>query len=212
MKTMTDLLPAGTCRLTWALHPPDPVRLLFCLALAGAAAGVLLARTYPVLCGERWLMQGLAVSEAERTLWDACKGALIPLLILYCGMLMSGFSAAGQPCTLMLLLSRGAACGLAAGACFAQYPLRDALVLTGCLILPFALVSMLVLCFAARDALRLSRMLTGYLLHGTAEADVLEKQQKIITGMQLRLLLILLAAAMQTVLIRLLHDTLLFAR
>ena len=55
-------------------------------------------------------------------------------------------------------------------------------------------------------------MLTGYLLHGTAEADVLEKQQKIITGMQLRLLLILLAAAMQTVLIRLLHDSLLFTR
>ena len=108
MKTMTDLLPAGTGRLTGALHPPDPVRLLFCLALTGFGAGVLLARSYPVLCGERWLMQGLAVSEAERTLWDACKDALIPLLILYCGMLLSGFSAAGQPCTLMLLLSRGA--------------------------------------------------------------------------------------------------------
>ena len=90
--------------------------------------------------------------------------------------------------------------------------MRDALAVTGCLILPFALVSLLLLCYAARDALRLSRMLTGYLMHGTAEADVLEKQRKIITGMQVLLLLILLAAAMQTAVIRHLQDSLLFAR
>ena len=212
MKMITDLLPAGTGRLTAALRPPDPVRLLFCFAAAGTVTGVLLCRYGSVLCGQSWLMQGLAVSEAERTLWDVCKTALIPLLILFGGMLLSSFSACGQPCTLALLFSRGAAAGLAAGACFSAYPLRDALVISGCLILPFAVVSTLLLCYTARDALRLSRMLTGYLLHGTAETDVLEKQRMIITGMQLRLLLILLAAAMQTALTWLLYDRLLYCR
>ena len=211
MKMITDLLPAGTGRLTAALRPPDPVRLLFCFAAAGTVTGVLLCRYGSVLCGQSWLMQGLAVSEAERTLWDVCKTALIPLLILFGGMLLSSFSACGQPCTLALLFSRGAAAGLAAGACFSAYPLRDALVISGCLILPFAVVSILLLCYAARDALRMSRMLTGYLLHGTAETDVSEKQRKIITGMQVILLLILLAAAMQTVLIWQLQDRLLAA-
>lgn len=212
MKIMTDLMTARTGRLAGSLRMPDPVKLLFGFAVTGAVTGILLCRTRPALCGICWLTQGLAVSEAERTLWDVCKTALLPLLGLYCGILMSGFSACGQPCTLLLLFSRGTAFGLAAGACFAAYPVRDALAVTGCLILPFACVSILLLCYAARDALRLSRMLTGYLLHGTAEADVLEKQRKIITGMQILLLLILLAAAMQTVLIWRLHDCLLYAQ
>ena len=212
MKIVTDLLTARTGRPAGAVRLPDPVRLLFCFALAGAVTGVMLCRTRPSLGEICWLTQGLAVSETERTLWDVCKAALLPLLVLYCGILLSGFSACGQPCALVLLLSRGTACGLAVGACFAAYPMRDALAVTGCLILPFAAVSLLLLCYAARDALRLSQMLTGYLLHGTAETDVLEKQRKIITGMQILLLLILLAAAMQTVLIWQLHDSLLFAR
>lgn len=210
MKIITERIPLRTGRLS--IPMPDPVKLLFCFALTGTVTGVLLCRTRPALSEICWLTQGLAVTEAERTLWDVCKTALLPLLGLYCGILLSGFSACGQPFSLMLLFSRGTAFGLAAGACFAAYPMRDALAVTGCLILPFALVSLLLLCYAARDALRLSRMLTGYLMHGTAEADVLEKQRKIITGMQVLLLLILLAVAMQTAVIRQLQDSLLFAR
>ncbi len=211
MRIMTALLPLRTGRLTAKLHTPDPVRLLFCFALTGAGAAVLLCRTRPALCAVLWLTQGLAVSEAERTLWDVCRAALLPLLALYGGILLSSFSACGQPFALLLLFSRGAALGFAAGACFSAYPVRDACVIAGCLILPFAIVSMLLLCCASRDALRMSRMLTGYLLHGTAETDVLDKQRKIITGMQLILLLILLAAAMQTALIWQLQDNLLAA-
>ena len=210
MKIITERIPLRTGRLS--IPMPDPVKLLFCFALTGTVTGVLLCRTRPALSEICWLTQGLAVTEAERTLWDVCKTALLPLLGLYCGILLSGFSACGQPCALVLLFSRGTAFGLAAGACFAAYPVRDALAVTGCLILPFAFVSVLLLCYAARDALRLSRMLTGYLMHGTAEADVLEKQRKIITGMQVLLLLILLAAVMQTAVIRQLQDSLLFAR
>lgn len=211
MKTMTNLLyqTVRTSRLTDAVKPPDPVRLLLCWALLGVGAGAVLCRMHPTLCGNLWLTQGLAVSDAARTLWDVCKTALLPVLALLCGILLSGFCAFGQPAALLLLFLRGTAFGLAAGACFSAYPMRDAIVTAGVLILPYAFGSMLLLAYAARDAMRMSGMLTGYLMHGTAEAGLNEKQRQIITGMQVRLLLVLLAAAGQTVLLWLLNDSLL---
>lgn len=211
MKPMTDLLyqTLRPGRLTDAIRPPDPVRLLFCWAMVGAAAGTVLFRTRPELASAAWLMQGMAVSDAARSLWDVCRSALIPMVLVFAGILLGGLSAAGQPLILLLLFSRGTAFGLAAGACFAAYPVRDAVVIAGALILPIGFVSTVLFAYAARSALQLSGLLTGFLLHRTLPEQMNEKLRGIIINMQICLLLLLTAAGLHTALLWLLNDSLL---
>ena len=110
---------------------------------------------------------------------------------------------------LLLLFSRGTAFGLAAGACFAAYPVRDAVVIAGALILPIGFVSTVLFAYAARSALQLSGLLTCFLLHRTLPEQMNEKLRGIIINMQICLLLLLTAAGLHTALLWLLNDSLL---
>ena len=213
MKPMPNLLyhtmSARTSRLTAAVRiRPDPVRLLMCWGLLGVAVGALL-RTHAVLPQDSLLLtQGLAVSGSLRTLRDVFLGALLPLLILLAGMLFCGCAACGQPGILALLLWRGMAFGISAADVFADYPVRDGIVIAGVLILPCGFCSILLLCYAAREMLRRSSRMTAFLLRREPEAAP-EAKQLPAAGVPLWLLLSLLTAGLHTLLIWQFNDRLL---
>lgn len=200
-------LSARTCRLRAAFRKPDPIRLLTYWALLGTALGTLLYSSSPDCAEQLLLTQGLLITDAERTLGDVLRTAVCPLLILLTGIWLSGFSAFGQPAALLILLSRGAAFGIAAGACFQQYPLRQAVCISAVLLLPYGFCSIVLLCYAVRDALRLSGRMTRYLLQPSAET--VQESGDRLSMMLSHLLLAVLSAGMHTLLLWLFQRTLL---
>lgn len=213
MKPMTNLLyhtmSARTSRICAAVKPPDPIKLLLGWALLGIGAGTLLFSRIPEGTAQTLLMQGLAVSGAARSLWDVCRTALCPMLLLLTGIWLSGCAAFGQGIAMLLLFLRGIAFGCAAAACCAEYPLRDGIVIAAVLILPYGFCSILLLCFAVRDSLRRSNRMTKFLLHGTADAETCAAGHDRLTNMLCCLLLTLLAAGLHTLLLWLVNDRLL---
>lgn len=212
MKPMHNLLyhtmSARTSLLKEAFfRKPDPIRLLTFWALLGVGLGTMLSSAVPA-CTEHFILtQGLLLSDAARSLGDVLRTALCPLLILLTGVWLSGFSAFGQPVAMLLLLSRGAAFGITAGACLSEYPLRDAICICMVLLLPYSFCSILLLCYATRDAIRLSNRMTGYLLRGHTAAE--ENTDDRLSSMLACLLLALLAGGMHTLLLWLFNDMLL---
>ena len=214
MKPMRDLLyhtvSARTSLLREAFfRQPDPIRLLLDWAMLGIGLGTLLYSTNPDSAGEFLLTQGLLLSDTERSLGEVLRTALCPLLVLLSGIWLCGFSAFGQPLAMLLLLSRGLAFGISAGACFTQYPLRDALCISAVLLLPYGFCSMLLLCYAVRDSMRLSNRMTRYLLHSQPAAESVQVPYDRLSAMLACLLLALLSAGMHTLLLWLLNDKLL---
>lgn len=212
MKTMPHLLyhtmSARTSRLTEAVRPPDPVKLLMCWGLLGVAAGTLL-RTNAVLTQHSILLtQGFAVSDSLRTLRDVFLSALLPMLVLLAGMLFCGCSACGQPGILALIFSRGIAFGIAAADVFTEHPVRDGIVIAGVLILPYGFCSMLLLCCAAKHLLRHSVRMTAFLLHRETEPAP-DAKQTLCAGLPAWLLLTVLTAGLHTLLIWQFNDRLL---
>ncbi|MBQ9906932.1 MAG: hypothetical protein IJM46_09205 [Oscillospiraceae bacterium] len=213
MKPMQGMLyhtmSARTCRLKAAFRQPDPIRLLTGWSMLGIMLGTWLAERMPETADCFLLTQGLMLSDAARTLGDVLRTALCPLLILLTGIWLSGFSAFGQPAAMLLLLSRGMAFGIAAGTCFMQYPLRKALCIAAILLLPYGLCSILLLCYAVRDALRLSNRMTCMLLRGQPPAEPADAPHDRLSAMLAILLLALLAAGMHTLLLWLFNQPLL---
>ena len=212
MKPMHNLLyqtmSARTSRLREVcFRKPDPIRLLTFWSLLGVGLGTMLTTAYPSCTEHFWLTQGLLLSDASRSLSDVLRTALCPLLILLTSIWLSGFSAFGQPAALFLLLLRGAAFGISAGACFSAYPLPNAICICMVLILPYSFCSIVLLSYAARDAMRLSCRMTGCLLHGQAAAE--ENAGDRLSTMLACLLLALLAGGMHTCLLWLFNDMLL---
>ncbi|MBR4199925.1 MAG: hypothetical protein IKQ91_01445 [Oscillospiraceae bacterium] len=211
MKLSTGILyhtmSARTSRLAAEIRPPDAVRLLLCWAILGVGTGALLYSADPALADSPFFSQGLAVSTEVRSLWQVCRTALCPMLLLLAGVMVSGCAAFGQIPALLLLFSRGVAFGLSSAACMENRSLRDALCITAVLILPYGFCSILLLCCAVRDALRRAGRMTKFLLHGTAEAESAEND--VLSAMLGQLLLTLLAAGMHTLLIWQLNDRLL---
>ncbi len=212
MKPMHDLLyqtmSARTSLLKEAFfRKPDPIRLLTYWAMLGVGLGTVLSCRLPACTDAFILTQGLLLSDAARSLGDVLRTALCPLLILLTGIWLSGFSAFGQPIAMLLLLSRGAAFGIAAGACFMEYPLRDAVCICMVLLLPYSFCSIQLLCYAARDAIGLSNRMTGYLLRGQTVKEAQPDDR--LSAMLACLLLALLAGGMHTLLLWLFNDMLL---
>ena len=204
MKHMHDLLyqpmSARTSLLREAFfRQPDPVQLLIWWAMLGIALGTLLSCKLPESTCNFLLTQGLLITDVPRTLGDVLRSVLCPLVILLSGIWLSGFSAFGQPAALLLLLSRGTAFGIAAGACFTKYPLRDAVCICAVLLLPFGFCSIVLLCYAVRDALRLSCRMTRCLLQPAAVP--LHDDTDRLSAMLSHLLLALLTAGMHTLLL-----------
>lgn len=190
-----------------ALKAPDAIRLLLCWAVLGVGAGAMLYSAAPSLAENILFTQGLAVSAAQRTLWEVCRTALCPMLLLLCGVWMSGCAAFGQVPAMLLLFLRGTAFGLSAAACMANIPLRDGLCIAAVLILPYGFCSILLLCHAVREALRQANRVTKFLLHGTAEPVSCAADP--IAQMLWILLLTLLAAGLHTALLWQVSDRLL---
>ncbi len=190
--------------------PADPFRTLFAFVICGIGLGT-------ILCGKAnlalpaWSAQGLMLTGAARSLWDAFGTVLLPCLVLLTGILISGFSACGQPLTALLLILRGAAAGAAAANVFQIMPLHDAFPLTAALILPYSILSAVILVSAAKRSAALSGKLTAYCFHGQSDPEITAYMRRFLAGFLLDAFLLMLAAGMQIFLLWLLNDRLLRA-
>ena len=190
-------------------EPVDPQQALLYWALLGVLLGAVGCRFFPALAQQPLLTQGLAVSGELRTLWDVCRSALLPMLIMLTALLLCCTSAIGQPCALLVLLMRGAGAGAAAEDCFARFPLRDAVTAVSVLILPCAFLSILILIYALRRSLAVSNGLLRYLLRGEQAAEIRTVFSALCRAMLISLVLTLLCCGLHTVLIWLMNDRLL---
>ena len=197
MKLLYQSLSARTSRVTECLQkPPDLIRLLCFLTLAGVAAGAVFGDCLPP--DTALLTQGLAVTDRLRTLWDAYLAALLPHLLLLAGVRLSGSSACGQPAAAALLLLRGAAVGSCAADCMRS---AGGFLRAAVCVLPMGFLSSVILVYAAADALRLSGRLGGYLLLGGTDPEIRETFHRTSVHMLVYLLLSLAAAGVHTALL-----------
>lgn len=214
MKAMNQLLyrtlSARTSRLSTALRtPPDPIRLLLLFGLCGTAVGGLLCTRLPQLAGFPLLTQGLAVSDAVRTLWAVFLWALLPMLVLLGGVLLSAGAVFGQPLLLAMLFARGLGAGIAMTDCFVRYPFQQAFFASAVLIFPFAYFSLLILVHAVREAFPLSYKAAQYLLRGQADDTAAALHRRFLLRMLLRMLGCIPAAGLHTLLLWGMNDRLL---
>lgn len=186
----------------------SPQRLLMLVLLAGVALGAALPVHLPETL-RTVLGQGMAVSDSLRTLWDVCRDAVCPVLVMLWLMLLCGTSALGQPLTLLLLLLRGMGLGTAAAECFLSYPLQTAFCACAGMVLPFGFLSALILTQGAMASLRLSHSTAGYLLRAKPDPAVADVLRGVLRRMLLLLPLTIAAGALHTWLVWLLSDRLL---
>ena len=211
MKTFSQLLyRTVSCRTSRFAASASPQRLLMSVLLAGVAAGAVLCAEIPAAL-RPLMMQGMAVSDGLRTLWDVCRDAVCPVLVMLWLMLLSGTSALGHPVPLMLLLLRGFGLGLAAAECFLTLPLQTAFCACAGMILPFGFLSALILTRGAAAALSLSQCTARYLLRGKPDPEIAAKLLRVLKILLILLPLTLLAGMLHTALVWLLNDRLLLA-
>ena len=209
MKTVNPLLfHTVSCRTGSLPGTLTAGRLLLLLSLSGVAAGAVLRTLCPLLPGLSLLMQGLQLTDAPRTLWDACRNALCPLLILLCALILSSSSAVGQPLAVLVLFLRGTGIGLAAADALLRLGTGAGLTAAGTLILPFGYCSVLILVRGAEASIPLSSALTRCLFLGQAAGEVAVRRTALLKRIPALLLLSLTACGLHTVLIWLFHDRL----
>lgn len=147
-------------------------RLMMLLVLLGVGIGTMIFYHYPAAADLLVLDHGFAPDPQAQTLWDVFAASLFPSVVVMALMLLSAFSAIGQPATLALLLSHGSAIGIAAASQFVTAGFLQGGLYTALCILPHGFFTALLLTISARDALQLSAQQLAYLLHGNTESDI----------------------------------------
>ncbi len=173
-------------------------RLLMLVILLGVGIGTAVFCGHPMAADALRLDHGLAPDPHAQTLWDIFAAGLFPTALLMLLMLVSAFSAIGQPVAIGLLISHGCAVGIAAAAQFVTYGLSEGLLYAALCILPHGFFTALLLTLSARDALQLSARQLTYLLHGNAEADMASLTRRYILHFLGRMALLPLGAAAET--------------
>ena len=190
-----------SCRTGRLTRPVDPVRVLLLVLLTGTGFGALLIRYVPEAAQMPLLTQGLAASDGLRTLWDVFCTAAVPMCVLLGVTLLLGGWGWGQPFLAALMLSRGIAAGLAVSDCFLRFGLRTGICTADTVILPYALLSVILLVYPVKEALTLSCRITVYLVRGNADPEIGAKQHKLLMAVLRSLLLTAPAAGLHTLLV-----------
>lgn len=166
--------------------------------LLGVGLGTALYCRFPDAATSVWWNHGLLVEADAQTLWDVFSDCLFPTLLILGLILLSAFSAVGQPAVLVLLLSHGTAIGLSAAGYFAEYRLVEGLVRTALCILPHGFFTSLLLVLAARDAITLSSRIFSYLFHNVPDPDMTEQTKLFLLKGLGRMALLPIGAALET--------------
>lgn len=173
-------------------------RLLMLLVLLGVGIGTAVFCYYPAAADLLLLDHGLAPDPQAQTLWDIFAASLFPSVVVMVLMLLSAFSAIGQPAALALLLSHGCAMGIAAASQFVDMGWLHGSLYTALCILPHGFFTALLLTISARDATQLSSQQLGFLLHGNTESDITVATRRCILHFLGRIALLPLGATAET--------------
>ncbi|MDD5947461.1 MAG: hypothetical protein PUC41_06670 [Oscillospiraceae bacterium] len=173
-------------------------RLLMLLVLLGVCVGTAVFCYYPAAADMLLLDHGLAPAPQAQTLWDIFAASLFPSAVVLLLMLLSAFSAIGQPAALALLLSHGCAMGIAGASQFVSLGWWHGSLYTALCILPYGFFTALLLTISARDAVQLSAQQLAYLLHGDTESDITVATRRCILHFLGRIALLPLGATAET--------------
>ncbi len=173
-------------------------RLLMLPVLLGVGIGTAVYCCCPASAHCILLDHGLAPDPQAQTLWDIFAASLFPSVVLMLLMLLSAFSAIGQPTAFVLLISHGCAMGIAAAAQFVSHGWLDGTLYAALCILPHGFFTALLLTLSARDALQLSAQQLRYLLHGNTESDITSATRRCLLHFLGRIALLPLGAAAET--------------
>ena len=198
-----------SCRTGFAAGQVTAGRLLLCWMLLSVGLGAVLRTVCPAMPARTLLMQGLQLSDEARTLWDVCRNALCPMLILLSLLILSSASAIGQPFSLLILFLRGFGIGLAAADALLRLGTGTGLSAAGVLILPFGYCSVLIFVRGAEAAIPLSSALTRCLFLGQAGEEIALRRGVLLRMIPVLLLLSVTACGLHTVLVWLFSDRLL---
>ncbi len=173
-------------------------RLFMLLILLGVGVGTAVYCRCPASVDMLLLDHGLAPDAQAQTLWDIFAAGLFPSAAVMLLVLLSAFSAIGQPAAIVLLISHGCAMGIAAASQFVSHGLLRGTLYAGLCILPYGFFTALLLTISARDALQLSAMQLRYLLHGDTESDITAATRRCVLHSLGRIALLPLGATAQT--------------
>lgn len=173
-------------------------RLMMLLVLLGVGIGTAFFCYFPAAADQLVLDHGLAPDTQAQTLWNIFAASLFPSVAIMVLMLLSAFSAIGQPAASTLLLSHGCALGIAAASQFVSMGLLYGSLYTALCILPHGFFTALLLTASARDAVQLSALQLTYLLHGNTEPDIATATRRCVLHFLGRIALLPLGATAET--------------
>ena len=183
-------------RLLGRSKPAQPRRssvlttVLAALFLAGVAYGAALVRhldgdTVKVMDS---ITRGFLLGRAVDGFWKICFRALVSGTVLLAGVFLCGFSAAGQPFAVFLLLFRGVGLGISTGYFYSQMGGKGVLLAMG-MLLPSGALAGYALLLACREALKLScqffRAMTAGTVMGVRTFRVYGVKFLILLGMEM---------------------------
>lgn len=139
--------------------------ILMLFMFAGVIAGTLLVikdadRAYVTtdLFSQRMIKSGQA-----KTLLKVFLDSFLPLAAILLFQMICGFFAVGQPLCAFTLFHRGAAGGISAALIYYEYGLKGFFIIVS-MLLPVLVFNMYILIFGARESVRLSNILAGFVL------------------------------------------------
>ncbi len=139
--------------------------ILMLFMFAGVIAGTLLV----IKDADRFFVttdlfsQRLIKSSGTKTLLKVFSDSFLPLAAILLFQMICGFFALGQPLCAFTLFHRGAAGGISAALIYCEYGLKGFFIIV-IMLLPVLVFNMYILVFGARESVRLSNILAGFIL------------------------------------------------
>jgi len=146
--------------------------LLLCAAVvAGIIAGSCIFAVKRSLASNSFVTQYISPLNCGETLLDSFKYSALTYTAFILGFFLAGFFAFGKIIGIAATVYRGIGIGLTVGSLYAAFGTR-AMLLTAVLIVPKILATTLVIVLAARETMKLSSKIYGFLFMKTTDEDM----------------------------------------
>lgn len=106
--------------------------------------------------------QRLIKGGQAKTLFKVFQDSFLPLAAILLSQMICGFFAVGQPLCAFTLFHRGAAGGISAALIYCEYGLKGFFIIV-VMLFPVLVFNMYILIFGARESVRLSNTIVGFL-------------------------------------------------
>lgn len=156
-----------------------------------------------------YLCQGFVAAGGSQSAMDAFSISLSWTSFFVVSMFMLGFCSISQPLEFLLLFYRGIAIGMSLSYIYSYYGVKGALsaIFT---VIPYAIITSVIMVFAAREAIRMSNLYIFWLVGRVHEDDNNAQLKLYIIRFAVLMFFVLLASVIDCTISYLLADKLVF--